>query len=85
MSGTVRARVGTALKEDAEAVLRRLGLNPSEAIRLFYAQIALRQGMPFPIEIPNKETIRAMRDVRERRGLTTHTGDTAEMLRKLGR
>jgi ferredoxin len=29
---------------------------PTEAIRIFYKQISLRGGLPFPIEIPNELT-----------------------------
>ena len=32
----IRVRVETSLKVEAEAVLARFGLSPTEAIRLFY-------------------------------------------------
>lgn len=35
------------LKENVEAVFRRLGMTPAQAIRLFYRQVALRNGLPF--------------------------------------
>ena len=31
-------------------------MSPTEAIRLFYRQICLRGGLPFPILIPNELT-----------------------------
>jgi DNA-damage-inducible protein J len=80
---TIRARVETKLKADAESVLNRLGLSASEAIRLFYKQVVLRQGLPFDVTIPNAATRRAMRDVEEGRGLTRYN-DTQEMFKKLG-
>jgi DNA-damage-inducible protein J len=80
---TIRARVEAKLKADAEAVLDQLGLTASEAIRLFYTQVALRQGLPFDVAIPNAATRRAMRDVEHGRGLTRYA-DTAEMFEKLG-
>jgi DNA-damage-inducible protein J len=43
-------------KKKAEEILRSLGLTPTEAIRIFYKQISLRGGLPFPIAIPNKLT-----------------------------
>ena len=50
----VHARIEPKTKQKAEGVLRKLGLTPTEAIRIFYKQISLRGGLPFPIEIPNK-------------------------------
>lgn len=67
---TVRARVEPKLKEEAESVLKTLGLSPAEAIRLFYKQVTLRHGLPFAVEIPNAETREAMRQAREGEGLT---------------
>lgn len=45
-------------------MLHRLGLSPTEAIRLFYTQIALRNGLPFAVEIPNEETESALKESR---------------------
>ena len=80
---TIRARVESKLKADAEAVLDKLGLTASEAIRLFYKQVALRKGLPFDVTIPNAATRRAMRDVEQGKGLTRYK-DTDEMFGKLG-
>ena len=80
---TNRARVDAKLKAQAEGVLEKLGLNASEAIRLFYRQVALQKGLPFDVKIPNAATRRAMRDVEQDRGLT-HYRDTDEMFKKLG-
>ena len=66
---TVRARVEPGLKHEAETVLRRLGLTATEAITLFYRQLALRQGLPFDVKIPNAGTIEAMQQARNREGL----------------
>jgi DNA-damage-inducible protein J len=65
---TIRARVDAQLKADAEAVLDKLGLNASEAIRLFYRQVALRKGLPFDVKLPNAATRRAMKELDEGKG-----------------
>ena len=67
---TIRARVEPELKREAEAVLKALGLNASEAITLFYRQVALRRGLPFEIKLPNETTRAAMRDALEGNDLT---------------
>ena len=51
-TATVRARIEPGLKADVEIVLARLGLSTTEAINLFYHQILLRRGLPFPVEVP---------------------------------
>ncbi len=40
---TIRARVDAKLKAQAEGILDKLGLNASDAIRLFYRQVALQK------------------------------------------
>jgi len=45
-----------------EVVLRKLGMNHSEAINLFYAQVELLKGLPFDVRIPNKITEKVLSD-----------------------
>lgn len=47
----IRARVEPKLKREAEKVLRELGLGASEAISLYYAQIAHRRALPFAVTL----------------------------------
>ena len=69
----VRARVEPQLKDEAESVLARLGLTMSEAIRMYLSQITMRRGIPFDVEIPNEETLAAMREA-EAGGLESTDG-----------
>jgi len=55
-TATIRARTEPKIKADAERVFRRLGMTSTEAITLFYAQVGLHKGLPFPVEIPNAKT-----------------------------
>jgi DNA-damage-inducible protein J len=48
-SANLHIRLPLKLKREAEAVLSALGLDTSSAIRLFYAQIALNQTLPFTL------------------------------------
>jgi len=61
----IRARVDPTLKETAERVLDRLGLNASDAIRLFYSRVVLLNGLPFEVKLPNATTEMALREVAE--------------------
>lgn len=57
----IRARVEPELKHRAEEVLRELGLSATEAITLFYKQVAMHKGLPFELRIPNADTAEALR------------------------
>jgi DNA-damage-inducible protein J len=65
-------------KEKAEGVLSRLGITPTEAIRVFYRQIALRGGLPFPVVIPNDRTAATLR--KSRRGQLVERFDSLDEL-----
>lgn len=56
----VHSRIDENIKEQASFILEKIGLNVSDAIRLFLNQVVMRKGMPFPVSIPNAETIAAM-------------------------
>jgi DNA-damage-inducible protein J len=44
-----RARVPTARLKRAEKVFARLGLKPGDAVNLFFAQVELRNDLPFAV------------------------------------
>ncbi len=79
----ITTRVDPDLKADAEKVLGKLGISTAEAINLFLSQVRLRKGLPFDVKIPNKTTLKAMRDAEEGRNLT-ECEDAEDMFRKLG-
>ena len=56
----IHARIDPKLKESAERVFSEIGISTTEAIRLFLKQVELYNGLPFPVSIPNAETIAAM-------------------------
>lgn len=66
-TSNVNIRMDSEIKAAAEAMFADMGLNMSTAINIFVRQ-ALRQGkIPFEItsEIPNAETLEAMRQAEE--------------------
>lgn len=64
-TSVVHARIEPQTKREAETVLRKLGLTPTEAIRIFYRQISLRRGLPFPVAVPNKLTASTLEKSRQ--------------------
>lgn len=63
----VNARIEPKLKLQAEIILHKVGLTSAEAVRLFYMQVCLHNGLPFEVKIPNKETLKAMHDADKRK------------------
>jgi len=61
----IHARIDPKLKRSAERVFSRIGISTTEAIRLFLRQVELHEGLPFPVRIPNEETVRAMREAND--------------------
>jgi DNA-damage-inducible protein J len=76
----IHARIEPQIKQQAEGVLKKLGLTPTEAIRIFYRQISLRGGLPFPVEIPNRLTSNTL--AKSRRGQDLQEFDSLEALFK---
>ena len=66
---TIRARMEPEVKHSAEEIFSTLGLSVTEAITLFYRQVALCQGLPFAVKIPNAETREAIRQAQAGEGL----------------
>jgi DNA-damage-inducible protein J len=82
-TGMIRARVAPELKAEAERVLAAIGLSSSDAIRMFYCQVALRKGLPFEARIPNETTRKALRDAEAGRNMTDYA-NVDEMFEDLG-
>jgi len=68
----ITTRVDPGLKADCEKVLSKLGISTTEAINLFLSQVRLRRGLPFDVKIPNKTTLKAMKDSEEDRNLSSY-------------
>lgn len=82
-SATVRARLEPELKEKAEKILERIGLNTTQAITLFYRQIELSNGMPFDLVIPTRTTLNTMEATDSGKELIL-CEDAEDMFKKLG-
>ena len=54
---TIRARTSPELKEEVESILKKLGLNTTEAINIFFSQIRLCHGLPFEVRMPNSDAV----------------------------
>ncbi len=82
-TGMIRARVSPELKAQAEGILAEIGLSSSDAIRMFYKQVTLRNGLPFEARIPNATSRKALRDAEAGRGMIDYAS-VDEMFKDLG-
>jgi DNA-damage-inducible protein J len=78
----IRARISPDLKAEAESILDQIGLSSSDAIRMFYKQITLRNGLPFEARIPNATTREALRDAEAGKNLTRYA-DADDLFSKI--
>ena len=53
-TANVTARIQPNIKEQAEAILDRLGIPVSVFIYMTYRQVIMRDGVPFSLDIPDK-------------------------------
>jgi len=82
-TATVRARIEPRLKNSAERVFHRLGVNPTQAITIFYKQVELRGGLPFDVAIPTILTRKTLEATDAGRELVVCV-DADDMFRRLG-
>ena len=88
-SATMNLRVNPALKEQAEDILRQLGIPMSTAIDMFLKQITLVGGIPFSVTLP-KAPVSVNADVmtadeihaKLRKGLTNAEGGQVQDARQ---
>ena len=82
-SATVRARLEPELKDRAESIFHRLGLNATQAITMFYRQVELRGGLPFDVVMPTEVTQRTFESTDAGQDLVI-CESAEEMFKKLG-
>ena len=56
-TSNVFARVEPEIKEQAEAVLEKLGIPMSNAVSMFLRQVVLQRGIPFEMKLPKEEPL----------------------------
>ncbi|MCP4425653.1 MAG: type II toxin-antitoxin system RelB/DinJ family antitoxin [Chloroflexi bacterium] len=69
-TAVISARIDPELKQGTEQIFQELGLTTTQAITLFYKQVALQRGLPFAVKLPNEETQKALAKAKARYNLT---------------
>ena len=79
---TIRIRIEPELKEKTKVIFNKMGLNISQAVRLFLKQVELHNGLPFELSIPNETTIKTLKDTDKGKNLV-ECKDVDDMFDKL--
>ena len=77
-TATIQARIDPEVKKNAQAILSKLNISMSEAISLYLTQVALQNGIPFEIKLPNELTAETLR--KSENGIELHTADSVDEL-----
>ena len=59
---TINIRIDEELKEESEKILKELGFGMTAAVKLFLRAVVWHNGIPFSLEIPNKSTMKAIKE-----------------------
>lgn len=62
---TINIRVDEKLKKESERIFEELGLGMTSAMTIFLKAVVRNNGIPFPLEIPNEETLQAFKEVED--------------------
>ena len=62
---TINIRVDDGLKKQSEAIFDELGVSMTAAMTIFLKAVVRENGIPFSLEIPNKETLNAFKEIED--------------------
>jgi len=80
---TITAKIDPVLKTEVESIFQEMNLSIDEAINLFFIQVKRYRTLPFELEIPNEETVKAINEARKGIDLVV-CEDENDMFKKLG-
>ena len=61
----INIRVDEKLKKDSDGIFEELGMSMTTAITIFLKAVVRNNSIPFPLEIPNEETLSAINEVKQ--------------------
>lgn len=63
MTTTLQVRMNPKLKKDVQKILDALGLDMSSAINIYFQQITVTRGIPFPLRMGDDLSPRQMKEL----------------------
>lgn len=76
-------RIEPNLKKNVERKLNDMGITLAQAITMYFKQIDMTDSIPFEIRRYNKETLKAMRNVKEEKNLHGPFNSVEKMMEEL--
>ena len=64
----VHVRVDEKTKDQASKTLAGMGISVSDAVRMLLVRVAAEKALPFEVRVPNKTTVKAMREADKGKG-----------------
>ena len=85
-ASTMNIRVDSEIKDNAKKIFAELGLDLSTAVNIFLRQSIREHGIPFELklDIPNKETMKAIEESEKGIGMSQSFSSTKELFDDLG-
>ena len=80
---TLRVQIDPELKESAESILKKMGIDMSEAITTFFHAIKHYRTMPGEFKVPNRTTRKVMRETDQGKNLIKYK-NAEELFKDLG-
>ena len=79
MAGTamVHIRIDEKVKANANAAFEAMGISMSDAVRMMLVRVAAEKALPFEVRVPNKVTVKAMKEADKKKGRRYSTADEA--------
>lgn len=71
----VRARIDAETKSEAQEALAAMGLSVSDYIRMAMIRVAREKAVPFPVEVPNATTKKAIAELEGGQGKRFDSAD----------
>ena len=62
---TINIRIDDNVKKESEKIFDELGLGMTAALTIFLKTVVRTKSIPFSLEIPNEETLKAIKDVKD--------------------
>ncbi len=81
-TATIQARIDPEIKSKAQRVFNALNISMSEAISMYFTQVALHKGIPFDVKIPNELTAATLLKAEEGKELDK-VGSVDELFQEL--
>lgn len=80
---TYQVRLTEKEKNDTFGVFQELGMNPAQAVRLFFREVRQTKSIPFAIQVPNAETLKIFAESDAGIG-HNRAKDAADLFKQLG-